>query len=127
VAQAAWLSHPSWDIQVGFEPFPVHWGVIGTAGLRERPYSATGEIGCSGVVGRPAGRCAFGVIRGSGGTAAVWIAIGGGAERHIRFDAGVPVFSDGSSNLTYERQGDMNLVRVGDERYEIPDAVLFGG
>jgi hypothetical protein len=25
------------------------------------------------------------------------------------------------------RQGDLNVIRIGPERYEIPDAVIFGG
>jgi hypothetical protein len=30
-------------------------------------------------------------------------------------------------SVEVERESDLNLIRVGDERYEIPDALIFGG
>jgi hypothetical protein len=35
--------------------------------------------------------------------------------------------ADGYPPFRATRQGDLNLISVGDERYEIPDAVILGG
>lgn len=89
---------------------------------------ATGQIPCSPVPGQPTRNCNFRVSRGQGGTASVWVDIGGGVERYIAFRNGEPVTSEAGLDITYERSGDLYLIRVGGvERYEIPEAVIFGG
>jgi len=69
------------------------------------------------------------IRRGHDGTATVEVA--GAAEiRSILFVNGKPVASNASriDVLSYERRGDVTVVKVGDgERYEIPDALLTGG
>jgi hypothetical protein len=35
--------------------------------------------------------------------------------------------ADGDKPFRATREGDLNMIRVGDERYEIPDAVILGG
>jgi hypothetical protein len=35
--------------------------------------------------------------------------------------------ADGYHDFSAEKESDLNLIRVGPERYEIPDAVIFGG
>ena len=35
--------------------------------------------------------------------------------------------ADGYPEFRATREGDLNLIRIGDERYEIPDAVVLGG
>jgi hypothetical protein len=67
------------------------------------------------------------VIREGPGNAGVWIALGDGKERQILFEGGVPVATDGSAALGYDKDADLTLVRIGDQRYEIPDAVVYGG
>jgi hypothetical protein len=67
------------------------------------------------------------VIREGPGNAGVWIAIGDGNERHILFEGGVPVATDGDATLGYDKDADLYLVRIGDERFEIPEAVVYGG
>lgn len=89
---------------------------------------ATGEVPCSTTLGQPTGRCPFRVSRGGGGNASVWIALPSGGERYVRFRSGEPITSEAGLEVTYERSGDLYLIRVNDtERYEIPDAVVFGG
>jgi hypothetical protein len=66
--------------------------------------------------------CPFGVVREGSGNAGVWIALGDGVERQILFEAGAPVATNRDGALTSERSGDTTLVRIGEERYEIPDA-----
>lgn len=92
-----------------------------------QPFHATGEIPCSVSLGQPTRNCAFGVIRNGGGNADVWINIEGHSERHIIFKLGKPVSSDTKARLTFEKSADLYLIRIGDERYEIPEAVIFGG
>ena len=71
--------------------------------------------------------CPFGVVRDGPGNAGVWIALGNGEERQILFEAGAPVATNRDAALTSERLGDLTLVRIGEERYEIPDALVNGG
>jgi hypothetical protein len=35
--------------------------------------------------------------------------------------------ADGGGAFSVQREGDLNMIRVGDERYEIPDAAVTGG
>jgi len=35
--------------------------------------------------------------------------------------------ADGNVTFSIQREGDLNMIRIGDERYEIPDAAVSGG
>ena len=54
-----------------------------------------------------------------------------GRTRTIFFENGEATGYDMSeadlAKITVEKQGDLSLIRIGQERYEIPDAVIFGG
>ena len=93
-----------------------------------QPFNATGEVPCALAAGQPMGSCAFGVIReGEPGFAGVWIDMNGAGERHILFEDGVPVATSPADEFSFERSGDLYLIRIADEeRYEIPEAVVFG-
>ena len=94
-------------------------------------FNATGQIRCT--IGRDAstGSCAFGVVRRGGGTADVTITKPDGSKSVIFFMAGRATGSDASQAnrgaFTATKSGDTNIVFVGTERYEIPDAVVNGG
>lgn len=89
-------------------------------------YNATGDISCATSFSAPMGQCPFGVIRRGDGDATIVVTLPGGGERYIYFD-GDQSSSDGGHTV-WERRGDLNMIQVGDqERYEIPDAVRFGG
>ncbi len=89
---------------------------------------ATGEVPCSTVAGQPTTNCPFRVTRGGNGNASVWIELPAGDERYIEFSSGDPIGTDPGLALSFERLGDLFLIRIGGvERYEIPDAVVFGG
>lgn len=48
--------------------------------------------------------------------------------RHVLFVKGQAVASDSAQPMTSSRQGDLITVRFGgDERYDLPDALLTGG
>ena len=71
---------------------------------------------------------AFVIRRSFDGTATVEIRGANAVKRRILFVKGSPVASDSTEPLTYSHEGDLNVVKLGaDERYEIPDALIWGG
>ena len=95
-------------------------------------FDATGKIPCAQFSGQPMNQCNFGVARDGGGTATVSITRPDGLKRAVFFDKGVAIGADtseadGYHDLSAEKESDLNFIRVGPERYEIPDAVIFGG
>ena len=95
-------------------------------------FDATGKIHCTQHPAKSMMQCDFGVARQSGGFAAFVVTRPDGMKRAIFFRRGVPTGadtsqSDGYGEFGYDKQGDSNLIRVGEERYEIPDAAVLGG
>ncbi len=94
-------------------------------------FDATGYIRCAQSVGQPMMQCEFGVARAGGGYATVVIKKPDGRTRAIYFRMGKPVGADTSEadpgKFSTTREGDLNFIRIGNERYEIPDAVVLGG
>jgi len=95
-------------------------------------YDATGKIPCAHSAGQPMTQCEFGVARAGGGYATVVIKRPDGRTRAIYFRMGKPIGADtsqadGYPELRATRQSDLYLIRIGNERYEIPEAVIFGG
>jgi hypothetical protein len=94
-------------------------------------YHATGQVPCSMGGSQPAGSCRFGVTRQGQGSGMVTITKPDGRKRVIVFDKGRATGYDQSQAdqgaFSATRQGDTTIVRIGDERYEIPDAVIQGG
>lgn len=94
-------------------------------------YHATGMVKCWMDRDASVADCSFGVIRKGNGTADVHITKTDGSKRVIYFETGKAVgfdtnkASSGAFNAT--QQGDTWVVFIGEERYEIPDAVIFGG
>ncbi|MRR06431.1 MAG: hypothetical protein EG828_05720 [Deltaproteobacteria bacterium] len=95
-------------------------------------YDATGPIPCARYKGQPMGQCTFGVARDGGGTATVVVTHPDGRKRFIFFEKGKAVGADlsqadGNMNFRVRKEADLYLINAGDERYEIPEAVIFGG
>lgn len=94
-------------------------------------FHATGGITCSMGGGAPAGFCPFGVVRQGNGSAMVTVTKPDGRTRVIFFDKGNANGYDMSQAdrgaFSAERQGDLTIVHIGEERYEIFDAIPFGG
>ena len=94
-------------------------------------FDATGQIPCAQASGQPMGQCDFGVARAGGGAATVIVTRPDGRPRAIFFANGVAIGADTSEAdpgaFSAERDSDLNRIEVGDERYEIPDAVVLGG
>jgi hypothetical protein len=91
------------------------------------PFDATGSVPCSTAAGQPTRPCLFGVVRDGPGNAGIWIGLGDGTERQILFERHVPVATDSGAALSFDKKADLFLIRIGEERYEIPSAVLDGG
>ena len=94
-------------------------------------FDATGDIPCAQSVGQPMMRCEFGVARAGGGYATVVVKKPDGRTRAIFFRMGKPIGADTSEadpgTFRATREGNLNCIRIGNERYEIPDAVAVGG
>lgn len=95
-------------------------------------FDATGKISCAFHPGQPMTECTFGVARKGGGYATVIIERPDSRKRAIFFRMGIPIGADTSEadgylDFSTTKEGDRHLIRVGDERYEIFDAVVLGG
>ena len=96
------------------------------------PFHATGEVPCTPAAGAANTRCAFGVIRQGGGSGSVQLTLPDGSTRVLQFRDGTPVAVDADAGaqapmLSAAREGDSSIVTLGDQRFVIPDAVIFGG
>ncbi len=103
----------------------------GDAKVAGTDYHATGNIPCSMGGGQPTGSCPFGVKREGGGSGMVTVTKSDGRTRTIFFENGTATGYDMSQadpgEFRAEKQSDMSTIFIGQERYEIPDAVIFGG
>lgn len=95
-------------------------------------FDATGNIPCAQNLGQPMTQCEFGVARAGGGYATVVITKPDGRTRAIFFRKGKPIGTttneaNGYGEFRTSKENDLHLIRVGNERYEIPDAVILGG
>jgi hypothetical protein len=95
-------------------------------------YHAIGSVDCVRDADAPAQSCAFGVTRQGNGTGTVTIEWPEGGSRTIFFEAGTPVSFDESQadqgrEMTVARDGDNSIVFVGEARFVMPDAVIWGG
>jgi hypothetical protein len=93
-------------------------------------YHASAKIWCVPAFESTPRQCdAFVIRRGFDGTATIDIP-GRVDKRSLLFIKGQPTASNAPAMdaLTYERKGDVTVVKLGaTERYEIPDALLTGG
>jgi len=94
-------------------------------------YHATGNIPCTVAKGQPNGSCPFGVTREGNGSGMVTVTKPDGRTRVIFFENGTVTGADVSQadpgEFSAKKESDLSIILIGDERYEIPDAVIFGG
>lgn len=94
-------------------------------------FNATGNIPCAMAASQPTGSCPFGVTRQGNGSGSVTITKPDGRTRTIFFENGEATGYDMSQadrgRFSVKKRGDLSIIHIGRERYEIPDAVIFGG
>ena len=90
-------------------------------------FHATGQLPCARYEGQPMSQCDFGVVRRSNGDADLTIFWPGDGSRVIVFEDGAPVSSDADEELTANQEAGLHMVRIGTERFEIVEAIIFGG
>jgi hypothetical protein len=92
------------------------------------PYHAQSSIPCKPAYSEVA-KCEASVIRrSSDGSATVDIRWGSGTKRSILFVHGKPAAADTFQEMSYKKNGDITIVQFGgEERFEIPDALIHGG
>jgi hypothetical protein len=94
--------------------------------------SASGKIPCAEAKGKTMGQCPFTVEREGNGSAMVKVTRPDGRMRVIFFENGKATGADLSQadgNMTFKakKHADLFKIQAGDEHYEIPEAVVFGG
>ena len=92
-------------------------------------FHASAKIACAPPFAAKETTCeAFVIRRGFDGTATVEIRWGDGLKRRILFVKGQASASDAPDAVSVVRNGDVNVVSLGSsERFDIPDALIFGG
>jgi hypothetical protein len=107
----------------------------GDALVGDTPYNATGFVACWRGADGAEQECTFGVTREGAGTGngLVMVTWPDGDGRVIYFEAGTPVSYDQSQaeqgvEMTATRsENGVNIIFIGEDRFEIPDAVIWGG
>ncbi|WP_051631220.1 SH3 domain-containing protein [Afifella pfennigii] len=95
-------------------------------------FTAVGNIPCARFAGQPMGSCQFGVVRQGNGNGRLTVFWPDGGQRVIHFEMGTPAYydrsqADAGAEMTVGKEVDLHTVRIGNERFEIPEAVITGG
>jgi len=94
-------------------------------------YHATTEVTCYMGSGAPARSCPAGAKRQGFGSAMVTVTKPDGRTRTIFFEKGRATGYDQSEadpgKFSASKRDDLNIIHIGEERYEIPDGLPFGG
>ncbi len=95
-------------------------------------FDATGKITCAQAKGQPMGQCPFGVSREGNGTATVSVTLPDGRKRAIFFENGKAIGADlsqadGNMDFKATKEHGLYMINAGNERYEIPEEVIYGG
>lgn len=95
-------------------------------------FDARGPVSCAMRAGQKMEQCEANVAREPGGTATVVVTRPDGRTRFIFFEKGKAIGADlsqadGSQRFRASRRGDVYKIEAGNERYEIVEAMVFGG
>jgi len=93
-------------------------------------FDAAGNIPCAQFSGQPTKACHVEVLRKKAGRTTVFINKPDGNKRVILFIKGKPSIRNQEQEpiaLKVRREKDLYFIRIGEERYEIPEAVMTGG
>lgn len=95
-------------------------------------FDASGQLPCAQDAGQPMAMCDYSVARAGGGYATVVVSKPDGGKRALHFSLGIPIGADtsqadGFGKFKAEREGNLHIIRVGDERYQVSEAIVVGG
>jgi hypothetical protein len=95
-------------------------------------FNATGDLPCARSAGQPMQTCKFGVVRRADGGGDVTVFWPDGGNRVIFFEKGAPsgfdqAEADGGAKMKASKDADLFKITIGDQRFEIPEAIVFGG
>ncbi|MGR3465795.1 hypothetical protein [Limimaricola sp.] len=98
---------------------------------RRGDFDARATIACAQDEGRPMGRCAAGVARGAGGDAVVVATFPNGFRRVLFFENGMFLRGDATmsgvgTDTAWRLEDGMHVIRVDDQRFDVPDALITG-
>ena len=98
---------------------------------REGDFDATGDMPCAQIRGQSMGECTFGVARSGGGDATVTVTFSNGFTRllffrHGEFISGDATMSGTGRDTDWRVEDGRHIIRVDDQRYELPDTSIFG-
>ncbi|SOC39951.1 hypothetical protein SAMN05892877_106276 [Rhizobium subbaraonis] len=94
-------------------------------------FNATSDIPCSRVAGQPSTRCRAGVVRRGDGNSDVTVFWPDGGSRTLFFKGGEftgadSSEADGDVKTSSSLENGLYLIRVGEQRFEVPDVLVVG-
>ena len=97
---------------------------------RKRDFDAKGEIPCAQEQGQAMGKCVAAVARSGGGDATVVVTFPNGFARrlffvHGEFVSASATMSGVGTDTDWRLKNNLHFVRVDDQRYELPGALVF--
>lgn len=95
-------------------------------------FNATGQIPCARNAGQPMGQCDFGVKREGNGSGSITVFWPDGGNRVIFFEMNTPTSydqseADGGAKMTVSEDNGIFTVKIGDQRFELFEAIMAGG
>jgi hypothetical protein len=95
-------------------------------------FNATGEISCARTAGQPFTNCNFGVVRKGDRSGYIKVFWPDGGNRVIYFESGSPKDydmseADGGVRMKVSKHSDLFTISIGDQRFEVPEALITGG
>ncbi len=94
-------------------------------------FDTKGEIACAQEVGEALGTCSVAVARSGDAAAAVVVVFPNGFKRTLMFGDGVFVRGDATmsgvgTDTDWHLSGGLYQIRVDDQRFELPETLVFG-
>lgn len=96
-----------------------------------RKFDAKGRISCAQEQGQTMGKCRVGIARGVGGDATAMVTFSNGFSRRLTFVHGEftkanSTMSGSGTDTDWSLTDGLHSIRVDDQRYELPDSLVFG-
>ena len=99
---------------------------------RKKRFDATAEVPCAQEQGEALNPCTIGIARSGGGDATAAVTFKNGFSRYLfflhgEFISASATMSGAGRDTDWEVRGGTHYIRADDQRFEIPNALLFGG